>query len=117
MQHLEQPLAHIRTSKFVSVGAKLKSDWKTLNSVSDGYEVLGDCLDWLSTQKKLKVAQHARETVDRHMQFFCPVLAVESNDSLPGDLEGLMAFLPALAHADGKRLMVFHLDLNIPNDP
>ncbi|CAK9054489.1 unnamed protein product [Durusdinium trenchii] len=90
------------TSKFVSVGAKLKSDWKMLNSVSDGYEVLGDCLDWLSTQKKLKVAQHARETVDRHMQFFCPVLAVESNDSLPGDLEGLMAFLPALAHADGK---------------
>ena len=101
----------------IAVEAKLKLDWKLLNSVSDGYEVLGDCLDWLSTQKKLKVAQHARDTVDRHMKFFCPVLAVENNESLPGDLEGLMASLPPLADPDGKRLMVFHLDFNTPNAP
>jgi hypothetical protein len=28
-----------------------------------------------------------------------------------------MASLPPLADPDGKRLMVFHLDFNIPNAP
>lgn len=95
----------------------MKLDQKLLSSVSAGYEVLGDCLDWLSTQKKLKVAKHARATVESHMKYYCPALPVESNDTLPGDLEGLVASIPMLStEANAKRLMVFHLDFNIPND-
>lgn len=90
------------------------SDQKLVESVSEGYSVLGDCLDWISTQKKLSVAKHARAVVEDHMKSHVPILTIEGYEALPGDLQEMVARMPKLPDDKSKRLMVFLLDFNIP---
>ena len=107
-----------RLSKLVALEAKLKLDQRLLESISDGYGVLGDCLDWITTQKKLKVAKQARTVVEEHMECFCPVLTVDGFDTFPGDLQGMLSRLSMMSDdASARRLIVFHLDFNIPGVP
>lgn len=93
-------------------------DQKLVDSIWRGYLVLQDCLDWINTHKKLMVAKHTRMLVDEHMKNYMPVLAVEGYESLPVDLQGLVAKMPKVpdlsVDTSSKRLMVFLLDFNIP---
>ena len=103
-----------RTSKLQAFQVKLTLDQKFLETISTGYGVLGDCLDWITTQKKLALAKQAKTVVADHMKVYGPVMPVEGFETLPGDLQTLLGQLPSLS-GGGKRLVVYHLDFNVPN--
>ena len=88
---------------------KLTLDQKLLDGV------LGDCLDWITTHKKLALARQAKDAVSEHMKIYGPSMSADGFESLPGDLQTLLGKLPPLADS-GKRLFVYLLDFNVPND-
>eukprot|EP00435_Cladocopium_sp_Y103_P049958 s2528_g15.t1 len=98
----------------LALQVKLTLDQKQLETISSGYGVLGDCLDWITTHKKLALARQAKDVVSEHMKIYGPTMSVDGFETLPGDLQSLLGKLPPLADS-GKRLFVFLLDFNVPN--
>ena len=107
------PHCQPRNSKLQALQVKLTLDQKLLETISSGYGVLGDCLDWITTQK-LALARQAKDVVSEHMKIYGPSMSVDGYETLPGDLQTLLGKLPPLADS-GKRLFVYLLDFNVPN--
>lgn len=109
-------------AKLAGLEAKLEVDQRLLRQVNDGYSVLNDCLDWITTQKKLSMAKKARDVVQEHQDYFLPILELDDFSNLPGALETLLSSLPAVnsgqmsdrQKAETKKLIVFHVDFNVP---
>lgn len=114
-----------RQARLASLQAKLESDQRLLRQVNQGYTVLNDCLDWISTQKKLKIAKRARDVVQEHQDYYLPVLEIDDYTNLPGALQSLISSLPKVPQstslalhegmkAEPKNLIAFVLDFNVP---
>ena len=112
-----------RQARLASLQAKLEVDQRLLRQVNQGYTVLNDALDWISTQKKLKIARQAREAVQEHQEFYIPIMEVDDCTNMPGSLQSLTSKLPLpkkpdascnLSDAQSKTLIAFVLDSNVP---
>ena len=121
-----QPLGIPRSAKLAGLQAKLEADHRLLRQLNDGYTVLNDCLDWITTQKKLQIAKQAVTVVEEHQQFFLPLLDLADLPNFPGALESMLAGLPDVPKdskwserqkQECKKLVIFHLDFNVPGVP
>lgn len=110
----------LRAAKLAATEAKLALDQRLLAHVASGYGVLSDCLDWITTQKKLSAAKQAREVVDNHQSVFAPIMELDTLTNLPGELGSLLEGLPKCVQDTGplggesQRLHMFLLDFNVP---
>ncbi|CAK9114216.1 unnamed protein product [Durusdinium trenchii] len=70
--------------KSLSMSDAVETEETAIEKVNQGYTVLNDCLDWISTQKKLKIAKRARDVVQEHQDYYLPILEIDDYTNLPG---------------------------------
>lgn len=73
----------LRNARLASLKTKLEIDQRMLKQVYDGYGVLQDCLDWLSTSKKVKLAKTARDAVAEHVACYAPSMEMDDFQEMP----------------------------------
>lgn len=115
----------LRNARLASLKTKLEIDQRMLKQVYDGYGVLQDCLDWLSTSKKVKLAKTARDAVAEHVACYAPSMEMDDFQEMPGALQSLLTSLPCPClpesqmpdgqKTEANRLVVFQLDFSVPN--
>lgn len=106
-------------SRLTTFEAKLAVDQSKTQEIAHGMDVLKDTLEWINTDKHVKMAIQVKDTIELFMQKHFPTIAVNDLMDLPGQLSELM-----LQRSQGEvvnplrkpdpRLLILTLDFNVP---
>ena len=99
-------------AKLAGFQARLKCDQRLVQEIAAGHTLLKDALDWLASSKRLEEAKKAKTLVESHVMRFIPTLTVDDVIDLPGELA--KALPPVENNAKNQRLVVLHVDFNVP---
>lgn len=106
-------------SRLNTFQAKLSFDQAKCQEIAHGMDVLKDTLEWINTDKHVKMALQVKSTIEAYMAKHFPTVTVNDLTDLPGHLAEMM-----LARSQGEavnplrkadpRLLILALDFNVP---
>lgn len=109
---LEAAEKHEWDAKLAAFQARLKCDQRLVQEIATGHTLLKDALDWLASSKRLEEAKKAKTLVDSHVERCVPTLVIDDMIDLPGELAKSVP--PMENNAKNQRLIVLHVDFNVP---
>ena len=120
------------SAKYGLFQAKLHADQQRIKEISKGIDTLKDVLDWIQTARRVKFAETGKKLVEDHMTRNFPMISVGDISELPGQLAQVLEQMDAslvqptpsaelgggqVKRTSHKRLLIIHLDFNVPSVP